>query len=196
MNVPAYHIGVLKGYLSGQNAPAEIFVAAEALYMAAIQGPLRADALEAINLVAQAAEKLIASVAQEADVSGTVIAPIVPSISMSTAGIHEQNHVVLPEITRRALEMASNRGDEADSPTMDDDATKIEEFLKTKGATRCPSLGAVGSDREVIAGLEQPKKRKEWSPEARAAAGERMRIRQASKRSPNGQTGSDKRPPV
>ena len=58
--LPIYHLGILRGYLSGQNAPTQVLLAAETLYLAAVQGPLRTDALEAIRLISDAAEKLTA----------------------------------------------------------------------------------------------------------------------------------------
>lgn len=187
MNVPAYHIGVLKGYLSGQDAPTEVFVAAEALYMAAIQGPLRVDAIEAINLVAQAAERLAANVKHEPTTPVVVAASVEPPTKKVSAKDAEQSEIVLPVLTRRALEMASKKDGEAVAQAaVEDDFVKVEKFIKTKGITRCPPLGAAGSGNEAIAGTEQPKKRKEWSPEAREAAAERMRVRQAAKRSLNG----------
>ena len=58
--LPAYHYGILKGYLAGQNAPAEILVAAEALYSGSIQGPPNTELLEAIRHMTEAAEGLLA----------------------------------------------------------------------------------------------------------------------------------------
>ena len=56
--IPLYHYALLKGYLAGQNPPSEVIVAVEALYIAAVQGPLRSDALEAIQAVKETAEGL------------------------------------------------------------------------------------------------------------------------------------------
>ncbi len=51
MTIPLYHYALLKGHLLGQNAPAEILTAVEALYMAAVQRPLASDAKEAIQRI-------------------------------------------------------------------------------------------------------------------------------------------------
>lgn len=38
--IPAYHLGILRGFLLGQDAPVEVFAAAEALYLVAAREPL------------------------------------------------------------------------------------------------------------------------------------------------------------
>ncbi|WP_435007968.1 hypothetical protein P12x_005234 [Tundrisphaera lichenicola] len=176
VTVPLYHYALLKGYLAGQNAPSEALAAVEALYMAAIQGPLRADALDAIQAVKEAAERL----------AGMAATPPTVQISQAKTELRIDDQLQsaefhLPPLTRRALEKAAERVTApaaSGQPQTDDD--KITAFLEAKAVEQCPPAHANGDGHEVVVGLAEPKKRKEWSPEARAAAAERMRARQAA----------------
>ena len=175
VTVPLYHYALLKGFLAGQNPPSEVMAAVEALYMAAVQGPLSTDALEAIQAVKEAAERL----------AGMAIAS--PSVEISRAKpeaavvISSSEEIVLPPLTKRALEMAAERDAAPESSGQPQtDEAKITAFLEAKAVEHCPPAHANGDGHEVVVGLAEPKKRKEWSPEARAAAAERMRARQAA----------------
>lgn len=185
--VPLYHYALLKGFLAGQNPPSEVLAAVEALYMAAVQGPLRADALEAIQAVKEAAERLAglatASPAVEISIAKPELRIDQPAKTVETE---------LPPLTRMALEMAAGRADTSEAATQPQtDEEKISAFLDARVVENCPPAHASGTDQEMVVGVVEPKKRKEWSPEAREAAAERMRARQAA-----GLMGKRKKEPV
>lgn len=184
VSVPAYHYALVKGYLLAQNPPSDVLASLEALHMAAVQGPLREDALEAIRLVSEAAEKLAARIE-------TVPQPAPKArpeaVSSAEPGLTTRSleKIDLPPITQMAIERASKREDQPTPPaTNESDAEKIASFLRDKGATPCPPANASGGGRETV--VAEPKKRKGWSPEAREAAAERMRNRQAAKNEARG----------
>lgn len=175
VTVPLYHYGILKGYLYGQNPPSEVLTAVEALYMAAIQGPLREDALEAIQAVREAAEKLTGMAVAPARLERPVTKPELPM------NLPDTDEPELPPLTKRALEIASKHSNPPESASKPQtDESKIAAFLNERSAEQCPSGHALADKNGVVVGSSEPKKRKEWSPEARAAAGERMRARQAA----------------
>lgn len=175
VTLPLYHYALLKGYLVGHNPPSEVMAALEALHMAAVQGPLRADALDAIQAVREAADRLtgIAVTAQPVKVSG-------PEPEIRLHDLPESAEPELPPLTMRALEKAAERIAQPEEPQTDE--AKVASFLEAKQAEQCPPAHAAGEDHEVVVGPSEPKKRREWSPEARAAAAERMRATQARKK--------------
>ncbi|MFO0949542.1 MAG: hypothetical protein U0835_00020 [Isosphaeraceae bacterium] len=177
--VPAYHYALVKGYLLGQAAPADVLVALEALHMAAVQGPLRDDALEAIQRVSEAAERLAARI--EVVPTPAVARPAAPVPTVEPVVISGPTEIELPPLTKMALERAKEREDAATPPAADDsDESKIAAFLRDKGATECPPTHASGGGCEMV--VQEPKNRKGWTPEKRAAASERMRAWQASRK--------------
>ena len=156
-----YHYGLLKGYLAGQDAPADILVATEALYVAASHAPLAAEALEAIRLVTEAAEKLIKRVD-----SLPVPAEQVVSISSTI-----QSEPIRADVCPKVVPVVETKTDPEEEPTAaraePSDRAKIDAFLETRANQP--------ADKST-----KQKKRQEWSPEARAAAAERLRARQAA----------------
>ncbi|WP_435018521.1 hypothetical protein TA3x_000495 [Tundrisphaera sp. TA3] len=156
--VPVFHYGILKGYLAGQNAPSEIIVAADALYAAATQSTLASDALEAVRLVTEAAEKLMARVES------------LPAPAEQVVSIEPSREIVYPEIVPSpAIELAPEP-EPAEEPLAAreelSDQAKIDAFLEARA--------------NLPADKSTKKKRQEWSQAARAAAAERMRARQAA----------------
>jgi len=178
VTVPLYHYALLKGYLAGQNAPNEALAAVEALYMAAVQGPLRADALDAIQAVKEAAERLVGMATVSPPVEVSVAKPELHIVDLPQSAEFD-----LPPLTRRALEKVAEPVATPEAPgEPQTDEAKIAAFIAVKTFERCPPAHAAGDDTEVVVGPSEPKKRREWSPEARAAAADRMRSRQAEKR--------------
>lgn len=99
--LPLLHFGILKGYLLGQSAPADVLTAAEALYQAAVQAPSAQEVRDAVDSLNEAVDRLAAQprTAEKPAEPIDVARPVAPT----------QTEIVIPPLTQRMLERSNRR---------------------------------------------------------------------------------------